>query len=277
VSTLTATALTANAEAAPHAPTRITPRAALSHTGTMIRRNLIAIKADPEQLIDVTIFPIIMTVLFTYVFGGAMKGSVQGSYLEFLIPGILTQTLTFGTMTVGVTLSNDFSKGIIDRFRSLPIARSAILNGHIAASVLRLLLATVITVSVGSILGFRVHTSPLAFLAGVGVLMALGVGISWIAVYLGSVAKTPQAVQGVGQLVLFPLMFASSIFAPTNSMPGWLQSIVKINPLTNAADAARGLMTGGPAAHAVLMTLGWAIGFVVVFAPLALRAYKRRS
>jgi oleandomycin transport system permease protein len=278
VTTLTVQPLAAGAENAPREPTRITPLAALRHTGTMIRRNLIAIKADPEQLMDVTVFPIIMTVLFTYVFGGAMKGSIQGSYLEFLIPGILTQMLTFGTMTVGVTLSNDFSKGIIDRFRSLPIARSAILNGHIAASILRLLLATVITVTVGTVLGFRVHTSPLAFVAGVGVLMSLGVGISWIAVFLGSVAKTPQAVQGVGQLVLFPLMFASSIFAPTDTMPGWLQSFVKINPLTNAADAARSLMTGdGPATHPVLMTLGWAVGFTAVFAPLALRAYKRRS
>ncbi len=253
----------------------------LRHSGTMIRRNLLSIKADPEELMDVTIFPLIMTVLFTYVFGGAMKGSVsaeyQGKYLEYLVPGILAQMLTFGTMYTGIKLSNDFSKGVIDRFRSLPIARSAVLNGHIAAALLRLLIAAAITTVSAMALGFRVHTSPLAFLAGIGVLMTLGLAISWVAVYIGSTAKTPQAVQGVGQLVLFPMMFASSIFAPTSTMPGWLQAFVKVNPLTTAADSARALMIGGPAFHAVWVTLAWSAALTVLFAPLAVRAYKRRS
>jgi oleandomycin transport system permease protein len=243
----------------------------------MIRRNLLSIKADPEELMDVTIFPLIMTVLFTYVFGGAMKNSVNGNYLEYLVPGILAQMLTFGTMYTGIKLSNDFSKGVIDRFRSLPIARSAVLNGHIVAALMRLLIAAVITTASAVALGFRVHTSPLAFLAGIGVLMTLGLAISWVAVYIGSTAKTPQAVQGVGQLVLFPMMFASSIFAPTTTMPGWLQAFVKINPLTTAADSARALMIGGPAFHAVWVTLLWSAGLTAVFAPLAVRAYKRRS
>lgn len=253
----------------------------LRHSGTMIRRNLLSIKADPEELMDVTIFPLLMTALFTYVFGGAMKGSVgsayQGKYLEYLVPGILAQMLTFGTMYTGIKLSNDFSKGVIDRFRSMPIARSAVLNGHIVAALLRLLLAAAITTASATALGFRVHTSPLAFLAGIGVLMTLGLAISWVAVYIGSVAKTPQAVQGVGQLVLFPMMFASSIFAPTSTMPGWLQAFVKINPLTTAADSARALMIGGPAFHAVWVTLVWSAGLTILFAPLAVRAYKRRN
>ena len=250
----------------------------LRHSGVMVRRNLLSILANPEELVDVTIFPLIMTVLFTYVFGGAMKASVNGgNYLEFLVPGILAQMLTFGTMYTGLKLSTDFTKGVIDRFRSLPIARSAVLNGHIVAALLRLLIAAVITTGSAMALGFRVHTSALAFLAGIGVLMTLGLGISWIAVYLGSTVKTPQAVQGVGQLVLFPMMFASSIFAPTSTMPGWLQAFVKINPLTNAADAARGLMTGGPAFHGVWVTMVWSAGLTLVFAPLAIRAYKRRS
>ncbi|MGH6654349.1 MAG: ABC transporter permease [Actinocrinis sp.] len=256
---------------------RVTFREWLRHSGVMIRRNLLSIKADPEELVDVTIFPLIMTVLFTYVFGGAMKGSVQGSYLEFLVPGILAQMLTFGTMYTGIKLSNDFSKGVIDRFRSLPIARSAVINGHIAAAMLRLLIAAVITVAAATALGFRSHTSPIAFVAGIAVLLALGLGVSWVAVYIGSTAKTPQSVQGIGQLVLFPMMFASSIFAPANSMPGWLQAFVKVNPLTNAADAARGLLVGGPAFHPVWMTLAWSIGLTAVFAPLAVRAYKKRT
>jgi oleandomycin transport system permease protein len=248
------------------------------HSGAMIRRNLLSIKTNPEELLDVTVFPIIMTVLFDYVFGGAMKGSLHGgSYLDFLVPGILAQMLTFGTMSTGIKLSDDFGKGVIDRFRSLPIARSAVLNGQIAASILRLLMATAITVSAASVLGFRIHTDPLAFLAAIGILLTLGLGISWVAVYIGVTAKTPAAVQGVGQLVLFPLMFASSIFAPTSTMPGWLQSFVKVNPLTNASDAARALMNGGPATHAVLITVAWALGLTVLFAPLAIRAYKRRS
>ncbi|MBS2962454.1 ABC transporter permease [Actinocrinis puniceicyclus] len=256
---------------------RVSPREWLRHSGTMIRRNLLSIKADPEELVDVTIFPLIMTVLFTYVFGGAMKGSVNGNYLEFLVPGILAQMLTFGTMYTGIKLSNDFSKGVIDRFRSLPIARSAVLNGHIVAAMLRLLIAAAITTGSAAVLGFRVHTSAPAFLAGLGVLMTLGLAISWVAVYIGSIAKTPQAVQGVGQLVLFPMMFASSIFAPTNTMPGWLQAFVKVNPLTTAADSARALMIGGPAFHPVWVTLAWSAALTVVFAPLAVRAYRRRS
>lgn len=249
----------------------------LRHSGVMVRRNLLSIKADPEELADVTIFPLLMTALFTYVFGGAMKGSVSGNYLQFLVPGILAQMLTFGTMYTGLKLSNDFSKGVIDRFRSLPIARSAVINGHIVAALMRLLIAAVITTAAAVALGFRIHTSPLAFLAGIGVLMTLGLGISWVAVYLGATLKSPQSVQGIGQLALFPMMFASSIFAPTNTMPGWLQAAVKVNPLTNAADAARGLMNGGPAFHGVWMTMVWSAGLTLFFAPLAIRAYKRRS
>ena len=266
-------------QAAASASSRVSFRAWARHSGAMIRRNLLSIKADPEELLDVTIFPIVMTVLFTYVFGGAMKGSLPKgiNYLEFLVPGIFTQMLTFGTMSVGVKLSTDFSKGVIDRFRSLPIARSAVLNGHIVASMLRLLLASAITMAVASALGFRVLTSVAGFFGGLGVLMALGIGVSWIAVYIGSVAKTPAAVNGMMQLTLFPLMFASSIFAPVSSMPSWLQHFVNINPLTTAADSARELMTGGAAAHDVLITLAWALAFTLIFAPLSIRAYKRRT
>ena len=254
-------------------------RSVLRHTGTMVRRNLLTIKADPEELADVTIFPIMMTVLFTYVFGGAMKGSLSGqSYLEFLIPGIVTQMLTFGTVATGMKLNQDFDKGVIDRFRSLPIARSAVINGHILASMLRLVLAMVFTLSVSFALGFRIHTDPLAALGGLGVVLALGFGVSWLFVYMGAKLSTPAAMQGVGQMVLFPLMFASSIFAPASSMPGWLQAVVKINPLTNSTDAARSLMTGqGAALHPTLMTLAWAVGFTAVFGPLAVNAYKKRK
>jgi oleandomycin transport system permease protein len=285
MTTLTAPAPTrSQIEAAAAAGNRVTLREWARHSGAMIRRNLLGVKADPEELLGVTVFPIIMTVLFTYVFGGAMKGSVHGSYLQFLVPGIFAQMLTFGTMNVGVKLSTDFSKGVIDRFRSLPIARSAVLNGHLVASMLNLLLASAITMAVASVLGFRV-VSPLGFFGGLGVLMALGLGISWVAVYIGSVAPNPTAVNGIMQLALFPLMFASSIFAPVGTMPGWLQAFVKVNPLTTAANSARALMSGNATAmmtstgltHAVLITLAWTAGLTLVFCPLSIRAFKRRS
>jgi oleandomycin transport system permease protein len=286
MTTLTAPAPTqSQIEAAAAAGNRVSFREWARHSGAMIRRNLLGIKADPEELLGVTVFPIIITVLFTYVFGGAMKGSIHGSYLQFLVPGIFAQMLTFGTMGVGVKLSTDFSKGVIDRFRSLPIARSAVLNGHLVASVLNLLLASAITMAAASALGFRVQTSVFGFLGGLGVLMALGVGISWVAVYIGSVAPNPTAVNGIMQLALFPLMFASSIFAPVATMPGWLQAFVKVNPLTTAANSARALMSGNATAmmtstslaHAVLITLAWTAGLTLVFCPLSIRAFKRRS
>ncbi|HET9170713.1 MAG TPA: ABC transporter permease, partial [Actinospica sp.] len=187
-------------------------RDTLRHTGALIRRNLLSTKATPEELLDVTFFPIIMTVMFTYVFGGGLKASTGGNYIEYLIPGIFAQMLSFGAIGVGIKLNSDFDKGLMDRFRSLPIARVSVLSAHLVSSVLRLLLASAITFTVATCLGFRVHTNVLEFFGGIGVLLALGFGMSWVSLYVGTIVRSPQAVQGVLQIALFPLMFCSSIF-----------------------------------------------------------------
>ena len=252
-------------------------RDTLRHTGALIRRNLLSTKATPEELLDVTFFPIIMTVMFTYVFGGAMRASTNGNYIEYLIPGIFVQMLSFGSIGVGIKLNSDFDKGLMDRFRSLPIARTSVLTAHLVSSVLRLLLASLITFTVATCMGFRVQTNVLEFFGGIGLLLALGFGVSWLALYVGTVVRSPQAVQGVLNIALFPLMFCSSIFAAVSTMPGWLQAFAKVNPLTTAADASRALMVGYPypVGNSVWITLAWAVGMSVVFAPLALRAYNR--
>ncbi|MBR7827354.1 ABC transporter permease [Actinospica sp. MGRD01-02] len=252
-------------------------RDTLRHTGALIRRNLLSTKATPEELLDVTFFPIIMTVMFTYVFGGGLKSSTGGDYIEYLIPGIFVQMLSFGSIGVGIKLNSDFDKGLMDRFRSLPIARVSVLSAHLVSSVLRLLLASLITFTVATCLGFRVHTNVFEFFGGIALLLALGFGVSWLSVYVGTVVRSPQAVQGVLNIALFPLMFCSSIFTSVSTMPGWLQAFAKVNPLTTAADSARALMVGGQftAGHDVWITLAWAAGMSIVFAPLALRAYNR--
>jgi len=252
-------------------------RDTLRHTGALIRRNLLSTKATPEELLDVTLFPIIMTVMFTYVFGGGLKSSTGGNYIEYLIPGIFVQMLSFGAIGVGIKLNSDFDKGLMDRFRSLPIARISVLTAHLVSSVLRLLLASLITFIVATCLGFRVHTNALEFFGAIGLMLALGFGVSWLSLYVGTMVRSPQAVQGVLNIALFPLMFCSSIFTSVSTMPGWLQAFAKINPLTTAADSARAMMVGGKfeLGNYGWITLAWAAGFSLVFAPLALRAYNR--
>ncbi len=254
-------------------------RRTIRHTGALIRRNLLSTKATPEELLDVTFFPIIMTVMFTYVFGGGLKASTGGDYIEYLIPGIFVQMLSFGSIGVGIKLNADFDKGMMDRFRSLPIARVSVLTAHLVSSVLRLLLASTVTFIVATCLGFRVHTNVLEFFGAIALLLALGFGVSWLSLYVGTVVRSPQAVQGVLNIALFPLMFCSSIFSPVASMPGWLQAFAKVNPLTTAADSARAMMVGGQfgLGHDGWITLAWAVGMGVLFAPLALRAYNTHS
>ena len=265
------------------APTNLSSRTGvrdtLRHTGALIRRNLLSTRATPEELLDVTFFPIIMTVMFTYVFGGGLKSSTGGNYIEYLIPGIFVQMLSFGSIGVGIKLNSDFDKGLMDRFRALPIARVSVLTAHLVSSVLRLLLASMITFIVATCLGFRVHTNVLEFFGAIGLLLALGFGVSWLSLYVGTMVRSPQAVQGVLNIALFPLMFCSSIFTSVATMPGWLQAFAKVNPLTTAAGAARAMMVGGQfgLGNYGWLTLAWAVGMSVVFAPLALRAYNRHS
>ncbi|MFF1902009.1 ABC transporter permease [Kitasatospora sp. NPDC058218] len=268
----TATVAPARAE-----DTRIGLTGAFRHIGALTRRNLMRIKADPESMFDAVLMPIIFIVLFVYVFGGAMSVGQDG-YKQYLIPGLLGQTGITLAMAVGTGLNSDFQTGVMDRFRTLPIGRSSVLISKIAAETCRALLSFTILIGFALILGFEVKTGPLELLAAIGLSLLFGMSIVWISMLLGLALKSAQAVQGVSTLVLMPLQFGSSIFAPTGTMPGWLQSFTDVNPLSALADACRALLNGeGAVAHPVLIVLGWSIGITVVFAPLAVARFRKRT
>ncbi|GAA2837492.1 ABC transporter permease [Kitasatospora sp. CM 4170] len=249
----------------------------LRHIGALTRRNLMRIKADPESMFDAVLMPIIFTVLFVYVFGGAISGG-QDAYKQYMIPGLLGQTGITLAMAVGTGLNSDFQTGVMDRFRTLPIGRAAVLLSKIAAETCRALLSFAILIGFALILGFEVKTGPLEVLAAIGLSLVFGMSIVWISMLLGMALRSAQAVQGVAMLVLMPLQFGSSIFAPTDTMPGWLQSFTKVNPLSALADACRSLLNGeGALAHPVLIVLGWSVGVTLVFAPLAVARFRKRT
>lgn len=259
-------------------PGRAKRYALVRHSITLARRSLIKTWRTPEALIDVTLQPIIFLVLFTYIFGGAIAGSgQQHAYLQYLLPGVLAQTLAMGATAIGINLNTDISKGVFDRFRSLPIPRSAPLIGAVAADVARYAIVAVVTLGTGLVMGFRIHTNPLAALAGCLLAVAFALCLSWLSVFIGMVVRTPGAVQGLMFVIVLPLGFASTTFVRSSTLPGWMQGLVKVNPITQLASAVRGLFTGGPVADHLLWTCVWMAGLVVVFMPLAMRAYRRKA
>jgi oleandomycin transport system permease protein len=247
------------------------------HSGALAKRNLIGVVRNPEALVDVTIQPIIFILLFTYVFGGAISHGSQHDYLQFLLPGILAQTIAFGGIAIGVNLNSDIEKGVFDRFRSLPIARAAPLVGAVLGDVVRYVLLCVICIGFGYVLGFRAETDPFQVLAACALAIGFALCLCWISVYVGMVARTPGATQGLLMLGLFPLTFGATTFVAANTMPDWLQTFVKVNPLTHLVASLRGLMLGGLHASDILWTLGWMAGLLAVFVPLALRAYRKHA
>lgn len=249
----------------------------IRHSTVLAKRTLVGVVRTPEALIDVTLQPIIFIALFTYVFGGAIAHGSQHDYLQYLLPGVLAQTIAFGAIAIGVNLNSDIEKGVFDRFRSLPIARAAPLVGAVMADVVRYTLLCVVTLGFGYVLGFRVQTDVFQAVAAVVLAISFALCLSWIAVYVGMIARTSGAVQGILMMGLFPLTFGTSIFVPQSTLPGWLQSVTKVNPLTHLVEALRGLLLGGPVATDVLWTLGWMAALLAVFVPLALRAYGRRA
>ncbi len=250
--------------------------ALVRHSLVLAKRSLINTLRTPEALIDVTLQPIIFLLMFTYIFGGAIAHGSRHDYLEFLLPGILGQTIAMGGIAIGVNLNNDVTKGIFDRFRSLPIARSAPLVGAVLADVVRYAILCVVTLGFGYVLGFRAHTSALDVFAACALATRFALCLCWGSVFVGMIARTSGAVQGIMTLIVLPLSFGSNTFVPTASLPGWLQSFVKVNPLTQLVSAVRGLLLGGPVASHVLWTFVWMGILLVVFVPLALRAYRRR-
>jgi ABC transporter DrrB family efflux protein len=254
---------------------RISPIEGLRQTLTLSWRTLVQIKHNPLELIDFSVQPVMFVVLFTYVFGGAISGSPH-DYLTFALPGIIVQNALFTTLNTGMGLSADLEKGFFDRLRSLPIARFAPLLGRILADVATQAWAVTLLLVVGVILGFRIGTGPLPVLGGYLLLLGLALAMSWAIVLISMVAASPEKVQIFGFVVLFPLTFTSNAFVPLTSMPGWLQAWARVNPVTTLADALRGLFVAGPVGMPVLRSLLWMVAFTVVFAPLAVRAFKRR-
>jgi oleandomycin transport system permease protein len=252
-------------------------RFSLRHVLVLCQRNLIKIIRTPEQLIDVTLQPIILLLLFLYVFGGALGGGSRHDYLQFLLPGMIGQTIAMSSMPIGQNMHADIGKGVFDRFRSLPIARSVPLVGAVLADFFRYLLLCVVMVGFGYLLGFRIATNPLLLFAALGLAVCFAMAFAWISVWVGVKVRSAGAVQGVMFLLVFPLSFGSNTFVRASTMPGWLQAFVTVNPISHLASAVRGLLLGGPVAIQIGWTFAWIIGLLAVFFPLALRGYIRRT
>jgi ABC transporter DrrB family efflux protein len=268
----------ATAVTSPETPlrSRIGAGQALAHSLTLAWRNVTQLKHSPEKLLDVILMPIVFLVLFLFVFGGAVAGSTH-AYLELLLPGLVAQMAVFATMGLGTALCEDIHKGVFDRFRSLPIARSSPLVGAVLGDTARFCVVMVVLTGFGSLLGFRFHTGVLAVLAAFALAYVFYLAVCWISVLIGLVAPSPETVQGIAFIFIMPLVFGSSILLPnTQSMPGWLQAWVKVNPVTSLADAVRGLTVGGPVGSHAMYALAWAAGIVIVAFPLAMRMYRRR-
>ena len=250
------------------------PASALSASATLGWRALLKIKHVPFQLFDVTAFPLMMTLMFTFLFGGALAGSPR-EYIQFLLPGILVQAIVFITVYSGVGLNTDISRGLFDRFRSLPIWQPAPIVGALLGDVMRYSIAAGMVIGLGMILGFRPQAGAVGVLLAVALVLVFAFSVSWIWIVVGMLVKTPESVMTTSFLFLFPLTFASNIFVDPATMPAWLQRVVSFNPVTHLVTASRGLMHGGVSLANVAWVLAASALIVAVFAPLALRMYRR--
>jgi ABC-2 type transport system permease protein len=273
MSTLTAERSIAAAKA--NLTPRPTARETASQTVTMAWRALKKMRRNPEQFFDVIIQPLLFTAMFTYIFGGAVAGNVQ-SYLPIVIPGILAQTALTACMATGTQMREDMEKGVFDRFRSLPMARIAPLAGPMLADVLRYGIAATLTLLTGFAMGYRPGGGLHGVVLGWLLVVLAGWSLSWIFAWLGTVARSAQAVQGIGMMIMFPLTFLSDAFTPKTTMPDWLQHFVAVNPVTLVIHALRDLINDG---H-VTANVGWALlgcaVIVAIFGPLAVRSYSRK-
>lgn len=249
---------------------------AVANAFTFGWRALLKIKHVPEQLFDVTLTPIIFTLMFTYLFGGAIAGDV-GTYLQFLLPGILVQTVLIITVYTGFTLNTDITKGVFDRFRSLPVWRPSPVVGALLGDTVRYSLASTITLGLGFLLGFRAGGGVVGVLLGVGLLLVFAFSISWIFTSLGLVMRSPNAVMGTSMMILMPLTFASNIFADPSTMPSFLQTWVGINPVSDLVTAVRGLMAGTASFSQVAWVLVASAVITAIGAPVTMHLYRTRT
>jgi ABC transporter DrrB family efflux protein len=246
----------------------------LSDTLVLAKRSLLRIRRQPDLLIGFTVQPVMFVLLFVYVFGGAIDtGSLD--YVDFLIPGIIVQSMVFGGFVTALGLADDIKKGLIDRFRSLPMWGPAVVAGRILADVGTNVIQLVIMFAVGFLVGFRFHTSFPEVLAGIALLLLLGYAFSWVFAFIGLTASSPEAANAYGFTILFPVTFVSSAFVPVETMPDWLQPIAENNPFTTMVDAARALFVGTPAGNDVWGAVVWALGITAVFGALSVWRYRR--
>jgi ABC transporter DrrB family efflux protein len=250
-------------------------RWAVSDSLTITKRNILAYTRIPEALFFSTVQPIMFVLLFRYVFGGAIH--VPGtSYVNYLMPGIFVQTVAFGSVQTSIGLAEDLQKGLIERFRALPMARSAVLAGRTTADLCRNILTVIIVTVVGFIVDFRPTTGVLLYLAGILLILLFAYALSWGFAVIGLSAPNSEVAQVISFPILFPLTFASSAFVPVSSMPSWLQGFATYQPVSVTVSACRALMLGGPTATFVLESLLWAVGLLIVLAPLAVHRYRTR-
>ena len=247
-------------------------------TDTLViaERNLLRLPRAPELLLAFTVQPIMFVLLFRYVFGGAIR-TPGYSYVDYLIPGITVQNIAFGGFVTAIGLNEDLHKGIIDRFRSLPMARPAVLAGRTSADIVTNLLSAVILVVTGLIVGFSFHASAVEVLAGFGLLLVFGYAFSWVFAFVGMIVSSPEAANSVGFIAVFPLTFISSAFVPVQTLPEPLRAFAEVNPFTIVVDALRSLWVGGPAGNYVWEAFVWAVAITAVFAPLAVARYRRAA
>ena len=263
----------------------ISPPSLLRASSTIVWRNLVHIRRMPEMLLDVTVQSVMFVLLFAYVFGGAI--AVAGSnYKEFLLPGIMVQTMVFSSAIVAMGLTSDLQKGIVDRFKSLPIPRSSVLVGRSISSLIHSSIGVAVMGLTGLLIGWRVRNGVVDGVLGFLLLLLFGFAVIWLGIWVGSIMRTVESVQGFMFTVMFPLTFVANTFAPTESMPTWLRTIAEWNPVSAVTQACRELWGNGPPAgpdaawplqHAVGMSIAWSIVLTAIFAPLAVAAFRRRS
>ena len=253
----------------------------LADSWEMMRRNLLHIRRTPELLLDVTLSPIMFVLLFNFVFGGAInvgnEGGEDGNYINFLMAGIFVQTIAFAGIYTSVLLANDLQKGMIDRFRSLPMSQSSVLTGRTLTDLLRAALAIAIMWAVGMLVGFRPEGGIGGSLAAVGLMLLFGFALSWVGVAMGALMRTPEALQGIIFALVFPLTFVSSAFVPTESMPDWLAWFADRQPMTLVVNAVRDLTLGINVYDAEIPSVIWSVGILAVAFPLGVWLYNRRT
>jgi ABC-2 type transport system permease protein len=275
----------AGLQTSPEERPAIAPPSLLRASATIVWRNLIHIKRMPEMLLDVTVQSVMFVLLFAYVFGGSI--AVEGSnYREFLLPGIMVQTMVFSSAIVAMGLTNDLQKGIVDRLKSLPISRASVLVGRSISSLIHSSIGIAVMGVTGLLVGWRIRTDVVDATLGFLLLLLFGFAMIWLGIWVGSLMRTVEAVQGLMFTVMFPLTFVANTFAPTENMPEWLRTIAEWNPVSSLTQACRELWGNAPAApadaawplqHPILMSVGWTVLLTAIFAPLALKAFRRRS